>query len=192
MSVRVSMFKMAHLSSLDGDFPPRKKARLPLWVSVHWNISVLYVVHRLHWKRKYSTVSVACPHAHWSVGAAAIRRRYPFSLAMPVLSWASTFASFYESLSYSCRACFPGNAVSIFLEYFSTVSGNRFMVSCLARAELSSVDFVLGSPACGQDWDRVDSLACSLATFLSSFSSAFGVHRTVIAFPSLRSRFTAS
>ncbi|CAG7992955.1 unnamed protein product [Penicillium salamii] len=35
---------------------------------------------------KCSTVSLACPHAHWSVSATLIRYRYPLSLAMPVRS----------------------------------------------------------------------------------------------------------
>ena len=79
---------------------------------MHCSIIVRCAVHCLHRKRKCSTVSLACSHAHSSVAAALILWRYTFSLAMPVLSWASTLASFRDSWLYSRRVCLPGSAAS--------------------------------------------------------------------------------
>ncbi len=108
-----------------------------------------------------------------------------FSLAMPVLSWASTLASFHDSRSQSCRVCLPGNAVSILLEYFPTFSGNPLVVPCLARAMLRVVDRILGSCVCGVVPCLVAAFAFSLASFMSSVSSLDGSHKIVIVFPSL-------
>ena len=95
---------------------------------------------------------------------------------MPVLSWASILAFFYDSLLYNSRVCLPGNAMSILLEYFPTFSGKHLVMPRLARVEFSIVDFIPGSSVCGQDPGRVASFAFSLAIFLSSFLSATGVY----------------
>ena len=171
----------------DGAFPPKKKEILLLWVSVHWSICVWCIVQRLHRKRKCSTVSLACPHAHWSDDAASIWYRYAFNLAIPVLSCASILASFQESLSYRRRVCLPGNAVLTFLECLPTLSGRLLVVPRLARATLSVVDLTLGSCVCGSVPCRVASLAFCLARIQSSSSSPDGSHTTVITLFSLLS-----
>jgi hypothetical protein len=134
-----------HFALSDGDFPPRKNDTFPLCVSVHCIISARCAVHFLYRKRKCSTDSVACPHAHSCDDAAVIRKRYPFSLAMPVLSCASILASFHDKPSYSCRVCLPGNAVLTFFENFPTLSGRCVLISWLNRAMLRVVDRILGN-----------------------------------------------
>ena len=126
------------------------------------------------------TVSLASPQAHSSDGAALMRNRYEFSLAIPVLSWASTLASFRVSWSYSFRVCLPGSAVSTLLESFPTLSGKLLVVPHSACATLSVVDRALGSGVCGSVPCRVASLAFSLAHVQSSSSSSVGNHTTVI------------
>ena len=103
---------------------------------------------------------------------------------MPVLSWASTLASFRDNRSYSRRVCFPGSAVSILLEYFPTFSGSLLPVPCF-RAMLKVVDRILGRCVCIVAFDLVEFFAFSLASFASSHSSFDGSHTNVTVFPSL-------
>jgi len=79
---------------------------------LNYCISDRYSVHLLHRKKKCSTVSCASPQLHWTDGAALTRNGYEFTLAMPILNWASTLASFHFSWSYIFRVCFPVSAVS--------------------------------------------------------------------------------
>jgi len=109
-----------------------------------------------------------------------MRNRYEFNLAIPVLNWASTLASFCVNWSYNCRVCLPGNAVSTFLDSFPTFSGKLLAVPLSARAMLSVVDRTLGTGACGSLSCLVASLAFSLAHVQSSSSSPVGNHTTVI------------
>ncbi len=153
---------------------------LLLYISVHWSISARCSVHLLHRKRKCSTVSLASPQSHWSDGAALIRNRYAFNLAIPVLNWARTEASFPTHWSYSCRVCLPGSAVSTLLESFPTFSGNLLVVLLLGVVTLSVVDRTLGTGVCGSLACRVASLAFSLAWAQSSSFSPNGSHTTVI------------
>ena len=106
--------------------------------------------------------------------------KYEFSLAIPVLNWASTLASFRVSWSYSFRVCLPGSAVSTLLESFPIFSGKLLVVSLLARATLSVVDRTLGSCVCGFVSRRVASLAFYLARVQSSSSLLDGSYTTVI------------
>lgn len=78
------------------------------------------VSHSEQLNRKCSTVSVACPQAHWSDSTIPILCRYPLNCAMPVRSCASTLASVRPKVSYRVRVCRPGNAVSIFFRFFPT------------------------------------------------------------------------
>ena len=107
--------------------------------------------------------------------------------AMPVRSWASTFASFHESLSYSCLLCPPGNAMSTLLGCDPTLSGKHLVVPRLARAALSMVDFIPGRWVFSWLSGSVAFCAFSLAIFFSFFWSCAAVHMTVTALPSLRS-----
>src|SRR5258706_16444333 len=109
-----------------------------------------------------------------------MRNRYEFNLAIPVLSWASTLASFCVNWSYNFRVCLPGNAMSTFLDSFPTFSGKLLVVPRSARATLSVVDRTLGSCVCGSIPCLVASLAFSLAHVQSSSSSSVGNHTTVI------------
>jgi hypothetical protein len=109
---------------------------------------------------------------------------------MPVRRWANTPASFRVSLSYSCRVCLPGSAMSTFLECFPTFSGSDLTASCLARAILRVVDRILGSCICGIAPCRVAAFAFSLANFKSSFSSLDASHKTFNVFPSLCNALT--
>ena len=71
-----------------------------LYCTVHRSISDRYAIHLVHRKRKWTTVYLACPHAHSSDSAALIRRRYPFNSchARPKLS---------ELYTVACTAGFP-------------------------------------------------------------------------------------
>ncbi len=64
---------------------------------------------------------------------------------MPVLSGATTPASFRDRRSYSRRGCLPGNAVSTLLECLPTFSGKGLADARLARAIRSVVDRIPGS-----------------------------------------------
>lgn len=187
IEVRAAFVSGAQVLSSDGDFPPRKKEILPLCSAVYCSISVRCSVHFLHRKRKCSTVSFASPQSHWSDGTALMRNKYEFSLAIPVLSCASTLASFHVSRSYNCRVCLPGNAVSTFLESFPTFPGKLWVGPRLVRATLSVVDLTLGASVCGSAPCRVASLAFSLALVQSSSFSPDGSHTTVIVLLSLLS-----
>ena len=70
---RTASISGVHVASSVAAFPPRYKDMLPLPVSVHCSISLRCVVHLLHRKRKWSTVSRACPQSHWSVLATLMR-----------------------------------------------------------------------------------------------------------------------
>ena len=89
--------------------------------------------------------------------------KYEFSLAIPVLNWASTLASFRVSWSYSFRVCLPGSAVSTLFENFPTFSGKLLVVPRLARATLSVADRTLKSCVCDSVPRYMASLAFSLA-----------------------------
>src|ERR1700744_6657013 len=111
---------------------------------------------------------------------------------MPVLSCASTFASFHGSRSYILHVCLPGNAMSSLLECLPTFSGRLLVVPRLAHALLSMVDFIPGRCVGGRAFAPVAFCALSLAIFLSLFSSCAGVHMTVTVLPSLRRRLMSS
>src|ERR1700712_770590 len=106
---------------------------------------------------------------------------------MPVLSWASTLASFHGSSSYSRLVCLPGNAISTLLECFPTFSGRHLVVPRLDRAALSIVDFIPGRCVCSRAPGPVAFCAFALAIFFSLFSSCTGVHITVTSLPSFHS-----
>jgi hypothetical protein len=89
--------------------------------------------------------------------------KYEFSLAIPVLNWVSTLASFRVSWSYSFRVCLPGSAVSTLLENFLTFFGKLLVVSRSARATLSVADRALGSCIYNSLLCRIASLAFYLA-----------------------------
>lgn len=128
----------SHLSLSDVAFPPKKKGKLPLRVVVHSNNSLRSLVHFVHLKRKWSTVSRALPHMHWFEGAAPIRWRKSLSLAMPVRSCARILASLLVNWSYITLVCFPGSALSIFLECFPNFSGSFLLIGIvLANARYS-------------------------------------------------------
>src|SRR3954463_6569940 len=103
---------------------------------------------------------------------------------MPVLSWASTFASVHGSRSYSSLVCLPGNAVSTLLECTPTFSGRLLVGPRLARALLSIVDFTPGRGLGGRAFGPVAFCALSLANLWSLLSSRAGVHVTVTVLPS--------
>src|SRR6266700_1825586 len=106
---------------------------------------------------------------------------------MPVLSWASTLASFRDNRSYKSRVCFPGSAASTLFEYLPTFSGRLLVASCLARATLRVVDRIPGTCVCAELFGWVAVFAFTLASFRSSFSSHDGNHIIVIVFPFLLS-----
>ena len=106
------------------------------------------------------------------------------SLAIPVLSWVSTLASFRDNWLYSRRVCFPGSAVLILLEYFLIFSGSLLPVSCF-RAMLKVVDRILGSCVCIVAFDLVEFFAFSLASFVSLHSLFDGSYMNITVFPSL-------
>ena len=149
-------------------------------------------VHWLHRKRKWSTVSLACPQVHRSDGATSIRWRYAFNLAIPVRSWASTLASFDERGSYSALVCLPGNAVSILFEYFPTSSGSLFDGIFSRHALLRIVDRAPGIGISGLAPSRVDIFAACFARSTRSSASSVGNQVIVMLLPSLRSLRIAS
>jgi hypothetical protein len=69
-----------------------------------------------------------------------MRKRYIFSLAIPVLNWASTMASFHVHWLYNCQVYLPGNAISTLLGSFLTLFSKLLVAPCLACATLSIVD----------------------------------------------------
>ena len=149
-------------------------------------------VHWLHRKRKCSTVSLACPQAHKPDGTTSIRWRYAFNLAIPVRSWASTLASFDERGSYSALVCLPGNAVSIFFEYFPTSSGSLFDGIFSRHALLRVVDRAPGIGVSRLAPSRVDIFAAFFAKSMRSSNSSVGNQVMVMLFPPLRSLCIAS
>jgi hypothetical protein len=113
-----------HFTGSHSAFPPRKKDRHPLLVTVSRNNWWRCLSHCAHRNRKCFTDSLACPHAHWSDSETPIRWRYSFNLAIPVRSWASIPTSVRLKLSYSRFVCFPGNALSNSLVYLPTPLGS--------------------------------------------------------------------
>lgn len=121
---------------------------------------------------KQRLVHGACPHAHRSVSAALIRKRYLLSLVMPVRSWASTLVSYHDNRSYSCRVCFPGSAVSTHREYLPVFSGSSLLGAAWDRAILRVVDFILEICFCETAYSCIR-------------SSLVGIHRMLTRFPCL-------
>ncbi len=149
-------------SPSDVVLPPKWKEMLSLCVPGRMSVSARCVAHRVHRRRKCSTVSLACPHAHWAEGTALIRNSEAFSLAMPVLSWASMLASIQERLSYSSRVCLPGSAMSTSFESFPTLSGSRLSTRSLRLAALRVVDRIFGNCFSGEAPSRLaGSICCS-------------------------------
>jgi hypothetical protein len=107
------------------------------------------VSHSEQLNRKCSTVSVACPQAHWSDLTIPILCRYPLSCAMPVRTCASTLASVRPKVSYRVRVCSPSNAMSIFFRCFPTPSGKILCFCLFDLAMLMTVDFALQNCFCG-------------------------------------------
>ena len=149
-------------------------------------------IHWWHQKRKWSTVSLACPQAHRSDGTTVIRWRYAFNLAIPVRSWASALASFEERGSYSALVCLPGNAVSIFFECFPTSSGSLFDGIFSRYALLRVVDRAPGIGVSRLAPSRVDIFAASFAKSMRSSNSSVGNQVMVMLFPPLRNLCIAS
>ncbi|OAQ59305.1 hypothetical protein VFPBJ_11617 [Purpureocillium lilacinum] len=124
--VRTAAMSGFHSSPSDPDLPPRKKDKFPILVRLYRIMPSLSEFHRLHRKRKCSTVSDAWPQLHWSVDSiptAVMLCRYPLSLHFPVRSCISILDSLAFGASKMARVCWPGGAGSIRCEYRPTPTG---------------------------------------------------------------------
>ena len=102
---------------------------------------------------------------------------------MPVWSWASMLASFYDNGSYSCWVCLPGRATSTLFMCLPTFSGRPLLVSCWDCVMLRVVDFILGSCIYGMGSSWVAALACTLMRPNNLLSSLVETQQIVILFP---------